>query len=82
MATLFQTDLFAIKFCTDSHGAQRMNPKNFSNPLSLHHTTMRFTFMVLSEMSMSIGWIATKLSTLSRSHHDELITLVMPQLSS
>lgn len=44
-------DGLPLKFCTDIDGALRMNPNYFGDPLSFHSTTMRLTFVVLSEIA-------------------------------
>ncbi len=43
------TELSAVKFGTDIHCLQRMNPTNFSSS-----ATMKLTFLVLSEMSWQL----------------------------
>lgn len=46
----------------DIYGSQRMNPTNLSDPSDFSSTTM-FTFVVLSEMSQQLRWIAVNFCT-------------------
>ncbi len=36
-----------MKFGTDIHGSQRMNPNNFGDPLTSSNTSMKLTFDIL-----------------------------------
>lgn len=48
------TGCVALKFCTDIHASQRMNPHDFGDGLTCS-CTMKMTFVVLSDTSEQLS---------------------------